>query len=167
MRAYPRKRIGFGLIEILVVIVIISILALIMIPRLTGGKRKPGDKKPHTPIERAHDTAGISYESQINQALMMYRDDNEGRNPPDLASLKKYGVVDEMLVDQVTKQPLAYNPQTGAIGAAAQAQLSGAPATTPGMQPAGAPPRRNVGPGGVSLPNIPSASMDVGGNDNE
>ena len=130
---------------------------MMILPRLTGLGRKSGDKK-HTPIERAKDTAGVSYESQINQAIMLYKQDNEERNPPDLKALKTYGVTDEMVIDQVTKLPLPYNPTTGTVGVAAQT----APIpTTPG----GPTPRRNVGPGGVSLPNIPQPPINAGDNE--
>ena len=156
---FKQKRNAFGLIEILVVIVIIAVLALIMIPRLTGAGQK--GKKKHTPIQRAKDTAGLSYTSQINQAIMMYKQDHDEQNPPSLQSLKTYGVTDEMMVDQVTKQPLAYNPATGVVSEPTPI-VSGNPATTtaPPVRP-----RTNVGPGGVSLPNIPQTPVDAGDNE--
>lgn len=151
-----QKHIGFGLIEILVVIVIIAVLALIMIPRLTGAGQK--DKKKRTPIQAAKDTAGISYTGQISQAIMMYKDDHDSQNPPNLQALKSYGVTDEMLLDQVTRQPLAYDPVTGVVGAVPQ-PAPGAPGAAP------APQRTNVGPGGVSMPNIPQPTIDTGENE--
>jgi hypothetical protein len=42
--------------------------------------------------------------------------DNDDKNPPSLAALRTYGVTNEMMIDQVTKQPLPYNPVTGRIG---------------------------------------------------
>jgi prepilin-type N-terminal cleavage/methylation domain-containing protein len=146
-----QKRAGFGLIEILVVVVIIAVLASIMIPRLTGSGSK--DKKKHSPVERAKDTAGVSYVGQINQAIMMYKDANDDRNPPNLQALKSYGVTDDMLLDQVTRQPLSYDPVTGTVGP---------PAPAVGAPPAATPPRTNVGPGGVSMPNIPQPNVGTG-----
>lgn len=144
---------GFGLIEILVVMVIIAVLASLLIPRLTGAGSK--DKKSRTPMQRAKDTAGISYTGQINQAIMMYKDANDDQNPPNLQALKAYGVTDEMLLDQTTRQPLAYDPATGIVGSPAQA--------VPSNPAAGAPaPRTNVGPGGVSMPNITQPTIDSG-----
>lgn len=149
---------AFGLIEILVVIVIIAILATLLIPRLTGAGSK--DKKKRTPIQRAKDTAGISYTGQINQAIMMYKDANDDRNPPNLQALKSYGVTDEMLLDQVTRQPLAYDPVSGVVGAPPAQPAVAAPGV-----PVTAPARTNVGPGGVSLPNIPQPSVNAGEED--
>ncbi len=109
------RRTGFGLVEMLVVIVIIAVLALILLPRLTGGRDAAGRKVP-APRERAQRVQGVSYTQQINTAVQMYRDDNEGKNPPSLADLKAYKVTDEMIRDPVTHQPLSYDPETGTVG---------------------------------------------------
>ena len=108
---------GFSLVEILVVIVIIAILTTLLLPRLTSGGRDSKGRPVAGPRERARQTAGTSYAQQINTALQMYRDDNEGQNPPSLADLKRYGIVNEMLRDQITGQPLSYDPRTGTVGA--------------------------------------------------
>ncbi len=154
------KKHGFGLIETLIVIVIIAVLALILIPRLTGAGKTPAEKRK-TPIGAAKNTAGIEYIGQINQAVMMYKQDNDDAYPPTLQALKRYGVTDEMMLDPVTKEPLAYNPQTGVASVAVQPIIA-APGTAP---VGGTPPRRNVGPGGVSLPNIPQAPVSAGGDE--
>ena len=110
-----KRRAGLGLIEILVVMVIIAVLALILLPRLTGGRDAAGRKVP-APRERAQQVQGVSYAQQINMAIQMYRDDNDGKNPPSLADLKPYKVTDEMVHDPVTRQPLSYDPEIGAVG---------------------------------------------------
>lgn len=110
-----RRQRVFTLIEILVVIVIIGILATIIIPRLTRGGKDASGKRVLAPRERAQQVGTISYVSQIQQAIAMYKMDNDERLPGSLQELKRYGVTDEMLIDGVSKQPLQYNPQTGEV----------------------------------------------------
>lgn len=110
-----RRQRVFTLIEILVVIVIIGILATIIIPRLTRGGKDASGKRVLAPRERAQQVGTISYVSQIQQAITMYKMDNDERLPGSLQELKRYGVTDEMLIDGVSKQPLQYNPQTGEV----------------------------------------------------
>lgn len=128
---------GFGLIELLVVMVIIMILAVVLIPRLTGGKDPVSGRKIASPRERALQTGGAEYIAQINQAIQMYRMDHEEQNPPNLQALKAYGVTDAMLMDQVTRQPLYYDPRTGRVGNSTG--MSGGP----------------EGLGGTRMPNVP------------
>lgn len=106
---------AFSLIEIVVVVVIIGILAAVIVPPLIRGGKDASGKRVLAPKERAQQSAGISYVSQIQQAIMMYKMDNEERLPQNLQELKRYGVTSEMLLDPVSKQPLLYNPQTGEV----------------------------------------------------
>ena len=122
-----RIRQAFSLIELLVTVVIILLLMAFILPRYFGGKTAAG-RRIAAPRERAEAVAGVSYFQQINMAISMYRESNDGQNPPDLNALKKYGVTDEMLVDQVTRQPLTYDPQTGMVSSPASAPV--APRTT-------------------------------------
>lgn len=115
----PTKRqVGLGLVEILIVLGIITVLALVLLPRLTGGggRDAAGPRKAPAPRERAQRARGASYTQQINLAIQMYRDDNEGKNPPSLTDLKPYNVTDEMIRDPVTHQPLPYDPEIGVVG---------------------------------------------------
>jgi len=153
LRRRRRPVTGLGLVELLVVIVIIALLALFLLPRIlgTGDKKKGGTPAAHTPMGRAKQTAGVEYVGQINQAITMYRMDNDNANPASLQELKKYGVTDEMIVDPITKAPLAYNPATGAVGGPPAAPLA------PGASPP--PPGTDTGAndslgGGVALPRV-------------
>ena len=111
------ERSGFGLIETMVVICIILVLAVWLLPRYLGGHDPLTKKKINSPRERAQAVATVEYTSQINQAIFMYQGDHDGKNPPSLEDLKPYGVTDSMMRDQVTKQPLPYDPITGKVGA--------------------------------------------------
>jgi prepilin-type N-terminal cleavage/methylation domain-containing protein len=64
-----RKRPGFTLIELLVVIAIIAVLAGLLLPVLSRGKRA------------AHSTACLSNLHQLGLALQMYLDEHEERLP--------------------------------------------------------------------------------------
>jgi prepilin-type N-terminal cleavage/methylation domain-containing protein len=110
-----RLRNAFTLVELLVVAIILCILMAILLPRYLGGKDPVTGKKVAAPKERAQAVAGVSYISQINQAISMYKMDNDDALPPDLQALKRYGVTDEMLIDPVSRQPLQYDPQTGQV----------------------------------------------------
>ena len=105
----------FSMVEILVVLVIICILATVLVPRLIGGGKDAAGKPVLTHKQRAQQVGTISYVSQIQQAITMYKMDNEERLPTSLTELKRYGVTDEMLIDAVSKQPLQYNSQTGEV----------------------------------------------------
>lgn len=107
---------GFGLIEIMVVMLIIMILAAFLLPRYLGGTDPLTKKKVASPRDRARQVATVEYTSQINQAILLYQQDHDGENPPNLEALKAYGVTDSMIKDQVTGKPLAYDPQTGRVG---------------------------------------------------
>jgi prepilin-type N-terminal cleavage/methylation domain-containing protein len=107
---------GFTLIEILCVLVIMCILAAIILPRYIGGKDPKTGKRIPAPRERAQRVAGVEYIGQINQAIMMYKNDHDEQMPQSLQELKAYGLTDEMLLDPVTRQPLSYDPRTGRIG---------------------------------------------------
>jgi len=107
---------GFALIEILVVVIIIGILMAIMLPSLLGnGKKDASGHRTLSPKQRAHAVGTAEYVSQINMAIQMYKQDNDNQNPPSLVALKKYGLTDEMIYDQVTHQPIPYDPRTGQI----------------------------------------------------
>ena len=121
------RRAGLGLIEVLVVLALLVVLAAFLYPRLAGGGRDAAGQRVAAPRQRAQQAGGASYIAQINQAVSLYRMDNGGRNPPALRALKRYGVTDEMLLDPVTRQPLAFDPRTGRVGAPSGAAPAGVP----------------------------------------
>ncbi|MGC4046092.1 MAG: type II secretion system protein [Armatimonas sp.] len=106
---------AFSLIEILLVVVIMGILAAVLIPRLTGGKDPVSGKKVASPKDRALQTQGTSYLSQIEQAIQMYKMDHDDQFPPNLAELTRYGVTPDMLLEPVSRKPYNYDPQTGQL----------------------------------------------------
>jgi prepilin-type N-terminal cleavage/methylation domain-containing protein len=114
-KTHRRVARGFSLIEILVVVAIILILSAIYLPRLTGGRDPLSGKRHASPTQKAHQVATVSYVGQIQQAISMYKMDNEDRLPQNLQELKRYGVTEEMLMDGASGQPLLYNPQTGEV----------------------------------------------------
>ena len=118
MTEMKKPRSAFSMIEILVVVAILCVLAAFLIPRYAGGKDPLSGKRVAAPKDRAKAVAGASYAGQINQAIQMYKMDHDDQPPPSLLELKKYGVVDEMLLDPVSRKPLTYDPQTGQLGPA-------------------------------------------------
>jgi hypothetical protein len=144
-----------------------------MVPKIAGRHHEAG--QPLTPRERGYQAACGIYEAQINQAIMMYREDHN-HNPPSLDALKKYGLTDDMI--HAPDCVFQYDPQTGvARNAAEGAQgvggvvnptspeqlghgtaLQTAPAASPDMShtiapPGAAMPSRQQGPrGGANSP---------------
>jgi type II secretory pathway pseudopilin PulG len=159
-RRHPSSA-GFGLIEVLVVLVILMILAAIILPRLTGGRDALTGKKNVSPRERAREVVGVEYIGQINQAIAMYRMDNDGRNPPTLFELKRYGVTNEMLLDPNTRKPLSYDPRTGAVG------NSRGVSRGPDSLGGGTTLPQVGGPGGVTIPQPGAGAASAVGSDGD
>ncbi|GAB4454622.1 MAG: hypothetical protein OHK0029_09460 [Armatimonadaceae bacterium] len=92
------------------------VLAAVLLPRYLGGKDPITQQKVASPRERAKQVEGVAYLAQINQAISMYRMDNDGANPPNLQALRTYGVTDSMISDPASGRPLPYDPATGRVG---------------------------------------------------
>jgi len=111
----PRSRAGQTLIGLLVALAIIAILAAIIIPPIAARHHQKGQAL--TPTERGYQAACGIYEAQINQAIMMYRQDHNS-NPPSLDALKKYGLTDDMI--HAPDCVFQYDPATGVAKNAAE-----------------------------------------------
>ena len=146
------RRRGQSLIGLLVVIGIIMVIAVVMLgPRMgRDGVKRPGVYKQS--MNRAEDVGMNSNISQIQQIIMMYRNDNEGKPPASLDELKRYAKFPaEMWIDPLTKQPLIYDPASGTISAPPR------PAELSPETPANAPrnsPLVPGGPGNIEIPNM-------------
>ena len=182
-----------SLIGLLITIAIIMILAASYYPMIAADHSTPGTSA--TPRERAYGAACSEYESQLNQAVFMYKNDHDDRPPHSLEELKAYGVSDEQIhaegcyfqIDPVSGHVsdvgqgkyVPVNPPASAIykgratgfhpDAPSQAPVPQAPAYVPQPQavpsPAPGPPgggNGTIGPGGVRIPNIPSADPSAG-----
>jgi type II secretory pathway pseudopilin PulG len=165
------------MIGLLVAVLVLLALGAWLIPRIAARHHKAGATAP-TPYERGEAVACGAYMSQIDEAIMMYKQDN-GKNPPDLASLQRYGVTPEMLnAPDCTYQ---YNPTNGHVsaqaagfavpGSTAQPAATASPTTSSPMGSAPAPqspPQQNnttsVSGGGITV-KVPTSDGSAGGGD--
>ena len=90
-----RQRGQATLIGMLVALAIVIILAAMYFPQIAGNHSAPGQAP--TPRERAYNTACSEYESQMNQAAFMYKNDHDDHPPRSLEQLKQYGVTEDMI----------------------------------------------------------------------
>jgi hypothetical protein len=157
---------GQALIGLLVVVGILLALYLMFLGPRRGedGEVRPSVAKQS--IDRSKDVAGSSNISQIQMAIDMYKNDNEGRPPGSLDELKKSayakGFPPEMWVDPVTQQPLVYDPVAGRIlppsGSSVRVPGSAAPAAPNAPAPGPA------APGGIQIPDMqPKMPADFSG----
>jgi prepilin-type N-terminal cleavage/methylation domain-containing protein len=108
-----RKRPGFSLVEILVVMVIIVILSAVTYSVFFGHAKNAPPGKAHNPMERAHDTECINNVHQVHLAIMAAQaGDTDGKNP---ASLEELKLPKEMLICPVGHVPYVYDPATGQV----------------------------------------------------
>ena len=152
---YSSHHRGQSLIGLLVVVVILMGLYLTFLGPRQGEDGEVRPSVARQSIDRSKEVAGGSNISQIQMAIDMYKNDNEGRPPASLEELKNSsyakGFPPEMWLDPVTQQPLVYNPTTGTISAPGSS-AAGAP-TAPAPGPAA--------PGGIKIPNMqPNMPID-------
>jgi hypothetical protein len=173
-----KQRGQWTLVGILVSLAIIAILsswyyAKVLKPQLGSHNSKPAAE------QKAYASVCSEYQSQITQAVAMYKDDHNDRNPRSFESLRKYGVTDDILkaegcqfqldassgtVTEIGHGQAAPNAQPVVVNSTGTAPAASAPGpywqqSAPQQAPAAAPggqaaPAR--GPGGITLP--PSSS---------
>jgi len=129
---------------------------------LLPGLLKPrGDAGGRTAIQAGQGAACSVYESQINQAITMYKSDHDGRPPASLDDLKEYGVTDD-----ITHAPgCSFVLQGGRATDVGHGAAPPVTLTAPSAAPAPAPsnPGVTVAPGGIRVPTGGGASPDVSG----
>jgi type II secretory pathway pseudopilin PulG len=151
--AATHRRRGQSLIGLLVVMVIIVCLYMLFLGKRTGENGETKESVLVQSMEKGSDTATSSNIAQIQMAVEMYKNDNDGKPPASLDELKNgaygRGYPAEMWVDSVSKRPLNYDPQTGRISSPTGG-LPGVPGSA-----GTAPPASDMAPGGVDLSGVP------------
>jgi flagellin-like protein len=165
-RSTPNFRRGqWSLIGSLVAIAIIIILAAVYLPRLI---RPVGTStQDATAIQRANGVACMVYQSQIKDAVQMYKTDHDGQAPQTLDELKnsKYGVTDDVLHAPGCSFQLGPDGAVTDVGHGQAPPQNTAP-PMPGQPTAPQQPTNGTrGPGGVTIPNIPGAGGTSAGGD--
>ncbi len=131
-----------------------SLYVLALAALLSGGCASPdatdggGKSLPKRAMDRGSDIEVDSNINQINQALMMIK--QEGSAPPATLDEAKRAVKvpEEMWTDGVSGKPLVYDVATGSVHR--EGVAAGGPPT------AGANPK----PGGIEIPAIPSGGAE-------
>ncbi|MHB1000718.1 MAG: competence type IV pilus major pilin ComGC [Armatimonadota bacterium] len=112
---HQRKDNGFGLIEMMVVVVIIALLAIYMLPRYLGSKDTLAGKGGITaPIQKAESVDCLNNLQQIRNAVTMYQNTNE-QNPSSLADLSASGISESHTKCPISAKPYNYDPSQGAV----------------------------------------------------
>ncbi|MBV9850175.1 MAG: hypothetical protein JO250_10920 [Armatimonadetes bacterium] len=149
------------MIGLLVAIAVLIILAGLWVPRIAARHSEPSQAA--TPTERGLGVACGEYAAQMNQAVQIYKTDHDDQPPRSLDELKRYGVTDDMIHAEGCSFQM--DPASGAVydTGGGRAQPGAAPVTlgpSGGPAPAAPPPPPNGGtrgPGGVTIPNIPTS----------
>ncbi|MEO7719912.1 MAG: type II secretion system protein [Capsulimonas sp.] len=188
-RSAARQRGQWSLVGMLVAIAILMILAATIVPQIAAEHSKPGQAA--TPKERAYGSACSEYAAQMSQAVQMYKIDHNDRTPRDVSQLKKYGVTDEQIYAQgcsyqidpdsgtvtdvgggrannapppsAEQLPQGFHPDGIGLPPGSPAPSSYAPSYTPSAAPppSAAPAAGTTLPGGIRMPNIPTAGADM------
>jgi len=108
-----QKKNGFGLIEMLVVIVIIALLAIYLIPKYTGINGTNKDKI-NAPVKRAEGVSCINNLQQVRNAITLYTSQNDGQFPSSLDAISS-GMGSSMFKCPVSGIQYNYDPASGRV----------------------------------------------------
>ncbi len=115
MKKQTARKLGFSLVELVIVIIIIGIIAAIAVPRMARS------------TEQAAEKALMANLSQIRSALEMYAAEHDGKYPGALTAITKYTSLTGAMGSQKTAvyifspyldkiPPLPTGPNKGATG---------------------------------------------------
>ncbi len=173
----------WSLVGLLVSLAVIAILsawyyAKILKPQAGSHNGAPAAE------QKAYGSVCSVYQSQINQAVMMYKSDHNDRSPQGFEALKKYGATDDIVkaqgcqfqldastgaVTDIGHGEAAPNAQPVVVNSAASAPVTNAPGpywqrSAPSAQPGAPQSAPATGPGGIRLPpGASSVPADGGG----
>ena len=130
-----RRQCGqWSLVGTLVAVAILVLLAALYVPRLLKPSAGPAAQQ-QTAMQRADGAACSEYVSQMDQAVMLYKQDHNDQPPTSIQDLTHYGVTSDMIhAPGCTYQ---MDPSTGNV-------TSGSSGGT-------------AAPGGITIPAIPGA----------
>ena len=176
-----QQRGQWSLVGILVSLTIIMILsawyyAKILRPQAGSHNGRPASE------QKAYGAVCSEYQSQMTQAVAMYKADHNERSPTSLAQLKPYGVTDDLIkaegcqfqldaatgtITEIGHGQAAPNSEPVVINSTPAARTSTAPGpywqqSAPPAS-AGGQPGPATGPGGVRLPPTSTLPADGGG----
>ena len=144
---------GQSLIGLLVVVVILIGLYMLYLGKRTGENGETKASVLKQSMDKGEDVNTTANILQIQQAVEMYKNDNDGKVPASLNDLKNStygkGYPPEMWIDSVSKQPLSYDPQTGRVSS-----------PTGGLK--GVPGSAGTKVDGVDLSGVPGAGSSTG-----
>jgi prepilin-type N-terminal cleavage/methylation domain-containing protein len=115
MPTHPLKKLGFSLVELLVVVTMLSVIGGGMAFFYLGKAKKDPvtGKVTHTPMSRSKLTVCNSNLQQVRTGLQMQKDmDEEEKYPESLAVLK---FPSEVLACPEGKEPYQYDPNSGQV----------------------------------------------------
>ena len=183
-RTLKHQRGQWSLVGLLVSLAIIAILSAWYYNKILKPQAGSHNGAPAAE-QKAYGSVCSEYQSQINQAVMMYKGDHNDRSPQSFESLKQYGATDEIVkakgcqfqldastgaVTDIGHGEAALNAQPVVVNSAASAPATNAPgpywqsAPPPASGTSGGQSPPATGPGGVRLPpGASSVPADGGG----